>query len=363
LALTFPVMSLGAAHQSLLERDSRFRTVARSDVLSYSSGMSAAIIAAYFGLGVKSLVIQAMVHSSMSSLQMFLASPWRPSWRCDIKEIRRIFGFSSNLTLSNLVIYLNRNADSMIVGKVLGAIALGPYSLAFKIMLYPLQSIALVASKALYPVLSAHQHDPVILRSKYLQSVSFVALITAPLMGGLMALRVPFVAVALGSKWSSVAALLLWLAPVGFVQSVLSTAPAVFMVKGRTAWLLMLNFGMALVHIVCWLIGAHFAGLHGMVIAYLVATLISAPVYLKLTANLLEMRLSVLLKALQWQVVLGVGVFLVAYGASRALDLCPLAILPHLLLASALGGVYGLWHIHRFNPDQMTVLRRALHFA
>jgi len=363
LALTFPVMSLGAAHQALLERDSRFRTVARSDVLSYSCGMSSAIIAAYFGLGVKSLVIQAIVHSSLSSLQMFLASPWRPSWRCDFKEIRRIFGFSSNLTLSNLVIYLNRNADSMIVGKVLGAIALGPYSLAFKIMLYPLQSIALVASKALYPVMSVHQADPVALRNKYLQSVSFVALITAPLMGGLMALRVPFVAVALGAKWSGVAALLLWLAPVGFVQSVLSTAPAVFMVKGRTDWLLGLNFGMAAVHIVCWLIGAHFGGLNGIVIAYLVATLISAPVYLKMTAVLLDLRLSVLLRALQGQVVMGVGVFIMAWGADRILANLPLAALPHLLVAAACGGLYGVWHIHRFNPDQMAVLRRALHFA
>jgi len=178
-----------------------------------------------------------------------------------------------------------------------------------------------------------------------------------------MALRVPFVAVALGSKWSGVAALLLWLAPVGFVQSVMSTAPAVFMVKGRTAWLLMLNFGVAVVHIVCWLIGAHFGGLHGMVIAYLVATLISAPVYLRLTASLLEMPLLMLLRALQWQVVLGAGVYVVAYGASRTLDLFALATLPHLLLAAALGGLYGLWHIHRFNPDQMSVLRRALHFA
>ncbi len=102
-------------------------------------------------------------------------------------------------------------------------------------MLYPLQSIAFVASKALYPVLSAHQHEPDRQRAFYLQSVSFVALITAPLMGGLVALRDPFIALALGGKWSGVAPLLVWLAPVGFVLSVLSTAPAVFMVKAAPA--------------------------------------------------------------------------------------------------------------------------------
>ncbi|RKP59140.1 lipopolysaccharide biosynthesis protein [Pararobbsia silviterrae] len=362
LALTFPIMSFGAAHQALLERASQFRTVARADVLSYTSGMCAAILSAHAGLGLASLVIQALVHSSMSSLQFYLASSWRPSFHWHGKEVRSILGFSSNLTLSNLVIYLNRNADSMIVGKLLGAIALGPYSLAFKIMLYPLQSIAFVASKALYPVLSANQHDPDKQRTTWLQSVAFVALITAPLMGGLVALREPFIAVALGAKWAGVAPLLVWLAPVGFVQSVLSTAPAVFMVKGRTDWLLWLNFCVALLHIACWLAGAHF-GLQGIAAGYLVATLISAPVQLGVTCRLLEMRWTTLLRALRWQVVLGVGVCGVAMLATRVLGPLEWPALARLLVAGAFGLAYGLWHIGRFNPEQMFALRRALRFA
>ena len=362
LAFTFPVMSFGAAHQALLERDSQFRTVARVDVLSYTCGMAAAIAAAHFGLGLESLVIQALVHSSLSSLQFYIASPWRPRLHWDGKEVRNIFGFSSNLTLSNLVIYLNRNADSMIVGKVLGAIALGPYSLAFKIMLYPLQNIALVASKALYPVLSANQHDPDKQRATYLQSVSFVALITAPLMGGLVALREPFIAVALGEKWASVAPLLVWLAPVGFVQSVLSTAPAVFMVKGRTDWLLWLNFGVAVLHIACWLFGARY-GLEGIAAGYLVATVISAPIHLGVTCHLLEMSYRALFRALVWQVALGFGVCGAAIAATSAIGPLDWPALPRLLVAGVIGLAYAFWHISRFNPDQYFVLRRALRFA
>ena len=362
LAFVFPIMSFGSAHQALLERASQFRTVARVDVMSYTTGMCAAIVSARFGLGLWSLVIQAIVHSTMSSIQFYLASSWTPSFRWDGKEVRSIFGFSSNLTLSNLVIYLNRNADSVIVGKVLGAIALGPYSLAFKIMLYPLQSIAFVASKALYPVLSANQHDPDKQRATWLQSVSFVALITAPLMGGLVALREPFIAVALGAKWASVAPLLVWLAPVGFVQSVLSTAPAVFMVKGRTDWLLGLNFGIALLHIVCWLLGARF-GLQGIAAGYLIATLISAPIHLGVTCRLLEMHWTTLLRALRWQVVLGFGVCGVAMLATRAIGPLEWPALVRLFVAGIFGLAYGLWHIGRFNPEHMFALRRALRFA
>jgi O-antigen/teichoic acid export membrane protein len=363
LALTFPIMSFGAAHQALLERASAFHTVARADVLSYTAGMTAAVTAAHFGFGLSSLVIQALVQASLSSLQFYLASPWRPSWQWHGQEIRGIFAFSSNLTISNLVVYLNRNADSMIVGKLLGAVALGPYSLAFKIMLYPLQSIAMVAAKALYPVLSANQTDAARLRSTYLQSVSFVALITAPLMGGLVALREPFIEVALGHKWASVAPLLVWLAPVGFVQSVLSTAPAVFMVKGRTGWLLLLNAGVAALHIVCWLIGAYWFGLPGIAAGYLVATLSSAPVHLGLTARLLEMPYRNLLRALRWQVLLGFGVCACAMLASRAIAPLEWPALARLLWGGLFGVAYGVWHLSRFNPEQMFVLRRVLRFA
>lgn len=358
LSVTFPVMSLGAAHQAVLERDSHFHVTSRVDVVSYVCGMGTAIVAAYYGLGAASLVLQAIVQACLSSLQMFAASPWRPTWSLDAAEIRRIFGFSSNLTLSNLVTYLNRNTDSMIVGKVLGAAALGPYSLAFRIMLYPLQNVALVASKALFPVLSEQQDDGMKLGETWLRSTSVVALIAATLLSGLIALRVPFVDAALGSKWREVADLLLWLAPVGFVQSVLSTAPAVYMVKGRTDVLLKLNILMAVVHIVCWLIGVRW-GLTGVATSYLVATLLSAPVYLAVTAVLIGLPFGRLARVLGGRLLLGVGVFAVTSVTSHVI--APLSLSPvlHLLIAGACGASYCVWHVGRFDPEQMRILRRA----
>ncbi|CDY73902.1 GumJ protein [Caballeronia glathei] len=362
LSLTFPVISFGAAHQALLERESRFHITTRADVLSYTGGLCAAIVAARFGMGAKSLVLQAIVQATLSSLQMFMASPWRPSLSWDASEIRRIFSFSSNLTLSNLVLYLIRNTDSMIVGKTLGAVALGPYSLAFRIMLSPLQNVSLIASKALYPVLSTHQADPERLGATWLESTSFVALITATLMGGLIALCEPFVTVALGQRWGEVARLLPWLAPVGFVQSVLSTAPVIFMVKGRTDVLLKLNIGMAGLHIACWLIGARW-GVSGVAAGYLVATIVSAPLYLVTTARLAGLPVARLLRALGIQSGLGISVFTVTFAARSALEPFALPPLALLLVAGLCGGLYGVWHVGRFSPDHMFALRRTFHLA
>jgi PST family polysaccharide transporter len=359
LAITFPIMSFGAAHQALLERESHFRITARADVISYTSGMIAAVVGAHAGLGALSLVLQAIVQACLSSLQLFLASPWRPSLRCDAEHLRRIFAFSSNLTLSNLVMYLQRNADSVIVGRTLGAASLGPYSLAFRIMLYPLQNVSLVASRSLYPVLAMQQAEPQRLSATWLSSTSFVALLTATLMGGLMALREPFVAVALGPRWGEVAHLLLWLAPVGFMQSVLSTAPAAFMVKGRTGTLLWINAGNTVVHIACWIVGAHW-GLRGIAAGYLIATLTTAPFYLACIARLLSLKRMALLRAVGAPILLGAGVFAVAFGVGSVLERTELPPLAHLLIAGAAGALYGLWHLGHFHPSQRGALLRTL---
>jgi PST family polysaccharide transporter len=359
LALTFPIMSFGAAHQALLERESRFRITARVDVVSYTSGMVAAVVAAHAGLGALSLVLQAIVQACLSSVQLFLASPWRPSLHCDTTHLKRIFAFSSNLTLSNLVMYLQRNCDSVIVGRMLGAAALGPYSLAFRIMLYPLQNVSLVASKSLYPVLAMQQGEPQRLAATWLSSTSFVGLLTATLMGGLMALRVPFVAVALGPRWAEVGQLLLWLAPVGFVQSVLSTAPAAFIVKGRTGSLLWINFGNTAVHIACWLVGAHW-GLRGIAAGYLVATLTTAPFYLACVARLLALKRMALLRAVGAPVLLGTGVFVCAFAVDSMLADTELPPLARLVIAGGVGALYGLWHLSRFHPTQCGSLLRTL---
>ncbi len=359
LAITFPIMSFGAAHQALLERDLRFWITACAEVVSYSGGMMTAVIAAHAGLGVLSLVLQAIVQESLLSVQLFLASPWRPSLRCDAGHLRRIFAFSSKLTLSNLLMYLQRNADSIIVGRTLGAAALGPYSLAFRIMLYPLQNVSLVASKSLYPVLAMQQGEPQRLATTWLSSTLFVGLLTATLMGGLMALRVPFVAVALGPRWIELGQLLLWLAPVGFVQSMLCTAPAAFMVKGRTGALMWINSANTVAHIVCWLAGARW-GLQGIAAGYLIATLAIAPFYFACITRLLALKPMAVLYAVGAPILLGTGVFAAAFAAGSALQPAQLPPLAQLLIAGSAGGLYGLWHLGRFHPCECDSLLGAL---
>jgi O-antigen/teichoic acid export membrane protein len=242
LAISFPIASSGTVHQALLERQVAFKTIARIEIGSALVALAAAVAAAWYGLGVYALVINVVVTAVLTTVQLWLASPFMPKLRFSRSEFKSLWGFSGNLFGSQLLNYFARNVDSMLIGRFLGAIDLGWYSMAYKIMLFPIYNLASVVARATFPVLSrSRQVDPAQVAALYLRSTAAIVLVTSPLMAGLWVLREPFVEVALGAKWLPVADALAWLSPVGVMQSVMTTVGVIYMTTGRTD--VMFRFG------------------------------------------------------------------------------------------------------------------------
>ncbi|ULR32469.1 MOP flippase family protein [Dickeya fangzhongdai] len=276
LSISFPVVCASSAHLALLEKQSRFREIAFIDI---SSSLFAAIIAiflAYKGGGIYSLVVQSILISFISSLQIWNKSRWRPKFGKVFNwlEIKNIFVFSGNLTIFNFINYFSRNMDSVIIGHYLSATILGAYSLAYRIMLFPLQNMTFVASRALFPVFSENQNNNEKLRSAYLNTIYIILLIVLPLMIGLATLSESLIKLVFGDQWSLTGLLLVWLAPTGIIQSVLSTSGSIFMAKGRTDILMRLGILGAFLQISAFLIGAKF-GIVDFVVFYFIANVIN----------------------------------------------------------------------------------------
>ena len=144
------------------------------------------------------------------------------------------------------------------IGKFMNATILGSYNLAYRIMLFPLQSLTFVAARSLYPILSKSQDDNLQISKIYINCVFFILLITAPLMSGLAFYSKPFVSIVFGEQWHITGDILKWLAPTAIIQSVLSTSGSVFMAKGRTDVLLKLGIIGAFLQVSSFLIGVHY---------------------------------------------------------------------------------------------------------
>lgn len=272
LALNFPISGLGVSLKTYLEKSIAFDTIGIIEAGSTILGAIAAIVLAFMGFGVWSLVVQSLVATAGVSILSWIFSSWRPTFTFHWPEIRGVLGYSLNYTGYTFLNYIARNADYFLIGRYLGGDALGYYTLAYRIMVYPIQNISGIINKVMFPVLSKVQDNNELIGKAYLQIAKTVSLVAFPLMLGVMALASPFVLVVLREKWQPIITLLLILAPVGLLQSINSTVGAIFLIKDRTASLLKWGLFSASVIIGTFVFGLQY-GIEGMAWAYLATSI------------------------------------------------------------------------------------------
>lgn len=312
LLLAFPIASLGSVHQALLEKASRFRPLAIIESSGAIIGLAGAVWAAWSGWGVFSLVLQTLLAVFFSTAGLWLASRWRPGFNLNTGEIRGVMGFGGNLVGFNVFNYFVRNVDNLLIGRFLGSSDLGYYSMAYRLMLWPLQNISSVVGRALFPVFSRLQEDPGRLAGAYVRATATITLITAPLMFGFFVLREPFVMVALGERWRPVVDVLAWLVPVGLLQSIGTTVGTLYLATGQTAVMFKWSIAAGLFFIPAFAIGLQW-GITGVAASYAVASLLLFWPSLAIPFRLVDLRVrNVLLKLLPTMVSAAVMALVVA---------------------------------------------------
>ncbi len=272
LSLSFWLTSCGIVHSSVIIRGMRFRALAAADLSAGLISYLVALIFAYRGFGVWSLVFANVANSITSLIGYWIGSGWRPSWQFDWAEVRSIAKYSLNLSGFGLVNYFSRNADNITVGKVLGKAPLGDYQMAYNLMLTPIQNISSVIAQATFPAFARIQDDNVRFRQAYTRSCMLIALISFPVMAGLGVVADPMIRAILGARWVGAIRVFQVLAPVGLVQSVQTTVGQIYMAKGRTDWFFRWGLASGVILVTAFLIGIRF-GILGVAVAYCVSFL------------------------------------------------------------------------------------------
>jgi O-antigen/teichoic acid export membrane protein len=297
LAAGVLVSSLASVPSALFTRDMAFRRLMIIEISSAAFGTLLAVAMALRGAGVWSLVVSSLASTCVTTVFLWQSCPWRPKWFMSWGELRSIASYSLNLSGFSLVNYFSRNADNTIIGHYLGAYQLGFYQLAYNLMLYVVQNISQVIGRVLFPVFAKVQDDNIRFRQAYTKGVSMIAVITFPIMAGVMAVADPFVRGVLGEKWRPVASLLVILAPVGLLQSVVTTVGNIYYAKGRTD--LIFRWGLFATAIS---VGSFFAGLpwgiRGVAVAYLIVNLLLVYPTLALAFRLIDLKMSDFLRPL-----------------------------------------------------------------
>lgn len=233
LSLIFVISSLFQIHRSTLRKQLRFSAVAVNTVGSVVVSGFVGVTVAFLGGGVWSLVSQALTLELVSAVLYWWANPWRPSVAFAWQETLPVLRFGLTMATGSFVLYVQRSIDSLLIGWLLGATALGYYALAYRIMYSPVRQVSYVFTDVLFPSLSTIQNDIPAVRRGYVRSVKFIALVTFPAMTLVALFSGEIVQHLFGSKWIPAAVVIGILAPAGALQSVTQLAYVVFPVVGR----------------------------------------------------------------------------------------------------------------------------------
>lgn len=273
MSISFLFTSLSMVQNSLLLKELRFRKLTLLELTSTISASLLGISLAYLGYGVWSLVWQNVSMTFIYAALVWITEHWTPKLHFNWGDIKTIIGFSANLSGFSLLNYFSRNADYLLIGKFLGATALGYYTLAYTMMLFPLSNISSVLSKVMFPALSQIQHDNSKFKLFYLKSTKYIAFVSFPIMLGLFAIADEFVLVVFGTKWVPVIFLIKVLSIVGLVQSIVTTVGSIYLAKGRTDWMFRWGIFASTIAVGAIIIGLRW-GINGVAVCYAIATLL-----------------------------------------------------------------------------------------
>jgi len=267
LASTFFISSFGIVQTSLFTKELKFKSLAIIEILTVVISGTVAIILAFAGLGVWSLVWQQIVFNITVVILLWFFSKWRPKILFKWQPVKELLRFGLNLTGFRFVNYFSRNLDNLLIGKFLGSIPLGFYSLAYRLLLFPLGNISSVIGRVMFPSLSVIQDDKNKVSRNYIKATRYIAVVTFPIMIGLMVVAPEFISVIFGPQWDRSIFLVQVLALVGLVQSILATVGWIYNSQGRVD--IQLRWGIFATGVLtaAFIIGL-FWDLEGVVIAY-----------------------------------------------------------------------------------------------
>jgi O-antigen/teichoic acid export membrane protein len=287
LSLAFVVTALGTTQRALLTREMNFKSLELRLMLGNFVAGVAGIVLAATGFGAWAIIGQQIILAVVSTFLLWRFSTWRPRLVFSTESFRSLAGFGLNVLGTRVLFYGNRNADNILIGRVLGAGPLGVYALAYNIMLAPLGRIGWPIGEVLYPAFSRLQDEPERTAQAWVRINRLVGALTVPAMLGLIVVAPEFVTVVLGERWRDAEPVIRLLAWVGLLQSLGTLNSAILRARDRTGTLLRYAAVAFVASLVGFVVGIEW-GVVGVAAGYAIASTFVEPLYAWLTARALD---------------------------------------------------------------------------
>ena len=199
--LAIPLSALGIVPNAKLWIELRNRELAIAAIVSLLLSGATGMWLAFHGYGYWSLVWQQIVFIGASTLIKYYFTRWIPRLPVDFEPIRRMFGFSSKLLLTNILTVISQQVQTFIFGKMLPINTVGQFSQANKWNTMGHSFISNTMAQVAQPVLTNADNEEGRQERVFRKMLRFTSLVCFPLMFGLALVAHEFIIVTIGEKW------------------------------------------------------------------------------------------------------------------------------------------------------------------
>jgi O-antigen/teichoic acid export membrane protein len=267
LAPVFFISSLAIQRQAQFIKNQNFSTVA---IASLASTLSSYVITAIFAIyefGVWALVLGLIARHAIYSIIIIQVSSWKPvRFRKDSDTMRHV-RFGTDVFKFDVINYIARNIDNVVLGKIHGDQILGIYARAYQVMLLPIVQLRGPIVSVGMPVLSKASGDTEEHWKGFMWIVNTVASLSIPAAACVFHFRHQIVVQILGPKWSDSSSLIGYLAPASVLQATCGLLGLYLLSQGRSQKYFRWGVGYSIVTSLTILLGSFF-GVKELAIAY-----------------------------------------------------------------------------------------------
>jgi PST family polysaccharide transporter len=269
LAIALVISALGVLPLAKLRRDLDYRSRLVPEVSGTMIKTLLAIGLAIAGYGVWSLVWAQLAASIVTTVGYWIVVRPPVRFGFDRRIAAGLVRFGLPVTAVSFMAFAVANTDRAAIGRVLGDVQLGYYTVAYRLPELLVLSICVVVGDVLFSTLSRLQHDRPAMVSSYLETIRGVVTLTAPLALGMAAVATETIGFLYGERFAPASDQLAVLCVFALLYSINFHAGDAYKAMGRPGLLTSIGVGklVVLAPAVWWAAGQSAVAVAGALLA------------------------------------------------------------------------------------------------
>jgi len=273
-SINFPLIYAGQIYNILLQKELKFKQLAIIDVSSSLFGTIITTSLAYNNFEELSLIYGEVCYTAFK-VTLFIIVGFKlfnPIFYFNLKDIKDHLRFGVYNLGEGILGYAGSNVESIIIGKIIGAKALGLYTIAYQLAVYPIVRLNPIIMQVTYPIM-AKMKDTAGLKRAYIKIVDFITYCNFPLLAGLFITAISVIPLVYGKDWIDTIPLVKVIIFVSMLKCINAPISSLAFTKGKPNLIFYLNLTTLIIKLPIIYFFSMYFGLMGVAVANLITTI------------------------------------------------------------------------------------------